>query len=146
MGRDKIILSAKVSQVQDLIAVYADLARRCDYALHLGLTEAGMGTKGIVSSAASMGILLQQGIGDTIRVSLTPEPGGDRTREVQVAQELLQVMGFRAFVPVVAAARAVAAPLPRSSRNWPRTFRTTSVFPCPSGVNNIRALKASTWP
>ncbi|PVB61242.1 flavodoxin-dependent (E)-4-hydroxy-3-methylbut-2-enyl-diphosphate synthase [Labrenzia sp. 011] len=103
MGRDRIILSAKVSQVQDLIAVYADLARRCDYALHLGLTEAGMGTKGIVSSAASMGILLQQGIGDTIRVSLTPEPGGDRTREVQVAQELLQVMGFRAFVPVVAA-------------------------------------------
>ncbi|MBO6892172.1 MAG: flavodoxin-dependent (E)-4-hydroxy-3-methylbut-2-enyl-diphosphate synthase [Roseibium sp.] len=103
MGRDKIILSAKVSQVQDLIAVYADLARRCDYALHLGLTEAGMGTKGIVSSSASMGILLQQGIGDTVRVSLTPEPGGDRTREVQVAQELLQVMGFRAFVPVVAA-------------------------------------------
>jgi (E)-4-hydroxy-3-methylbut-2-enyl-diphosphate synthase len=103
MGRDKIILSAKVSQVQDLIAVYADLGRRCDYALHLGLTEAGMGTKGIVSSAASMGILLQQGIGDTIRISLTPEPGGDRTREVQVAQELLQVMGFRAFVPVVAA-------------------------------------------
>ncbi|MES0883721.1 flavodoxin-dependent (E)-4-hydroxy-3-methylbut-2-enyl-diphosphate synthase [Roseibium sp. SCP14] len=103
MGRNKIILSAKVSQVQDLIAVYADLARRCDYALHLGLTEAGMGTKGIVSSSASMGILLQQGIGDTVRVSLTPEPGGDRTREVQVAQELLQVMGFRAFVPVVAA-------------------------------------------
>ncbi|CTQ56742.1 4-hydroxy-3-methylbut-2-en-1-yl diphosphate synthase [Roseibium album] len=103
MGRDKIILSAKVSQVQDLIAVYADLARRCDYALHLGLTEAGMGTKGIVSSSASMGILLQQGIGDTIRISLTPEPGGDRTREVQVAQELLQVMGFRAFVPIVAA-------------------------------------------
>ena len=103
MGRDKIIISAKVSQVQDLIAVYADLARRCDYALHLGLTEAGMGTKGIVASAASMGILLQQGIGDTIRVSLTPEPGGDRTREVKVAQELLQVMGFRAFVPVVAA-------------------------------------------
>jgi (E)-4-hydroxy-3-methylbut-2-enyl-diphosphate synthase len=103
MGRDKIILSAKVSQVQDLIAVYADLARRCDYALHLGLTEAGMGTKGIVSSSASMGILLQQGIGDTVRVSLTPEPGGDRTREVQVAQELLQVMGFRAFVPIVAA-------------------------------------------
>ncbi|WP_439529485.1 flavodoxin-dependent (E)-4-hydroxy-3-methylbut-2-enyl-diphosphate synthase [Pannonibacter sp.] len=103
MGRDKIILSAKVSQVQDLIAVYADLASRCDYALHLGLTEAGMGTKGIVASSASMGILLQQGIGDTIRVSLTPEPGGDRSREVQVAQELLQVMGFRAFVPVVAA-------------------------------------------
>jgi len=103
MARNKIILSAKVSQVQDLIAVYADLAARCDYALHLGLTEAGMGTKGIVSSSASMGILLQQGVGDTVRVSLTPEPGGDRTKEVQVAQELLQVMGFRAFVPVVAA-------------------------------------------
>jgi len=103
LPRDKILLSAKVSQVQDLIAVYTDLAARCDYALHLGLTEAGMGTKGIVASAASMGILLQQGIGDTIRVSLTPEPGGDRTREVQVAQELLQVMGFRSFVPVVAA-------------------------------------------
>ncbi|MFD0914911.1 flavodoxin-dependent (E)-4-hydroxy-3-methylbut-2-enyl-diphosphate synthase [Pseudahrensia aquimaris] len=103
MGRDKIILSAKVSDVQQLIAVYADLASRCDYALHLGLTEAGMGTKGIVSSSAALGILLQQGIGDTIRISLTPEPGGDRTREVQVAQELLQVMGFRAFIPVVAA-------------------------------------------
>ncbi|HUG62457.1 MAG TPA: flavodoxin-dependent (E)-4-hydroxy-3-methylbut-2-enyl-diphosphate synthase [Methylomirabilota bacterium] len=103
LSRDKIILSAKVSQVQDLIAVYADLARRSDHALHLGLTEAGMGTKGVVASSASMGILLQQGIGDTIRISLTPEPGGDRTREVQVAQELLQVMGFRAFVPIVAA-------------------------------------------
>jgi (E)-4-hydroxy-3-methylbut-2-enyl-diphosphate synthase len=103
LPRSRIILSAKVSQVQDLIAVYGDLASRCDHALHLGLTEAGMGTKGIVASAASMGILLQQGIGDTIRVSLTPEPGGDRTREVQVAQELLQTMGFRAFVPVVAA-------------------------------------------
>lgn len=103
LGRDKIILSAKVSQVQDLIAVYTDLAQRCDYALHLGLTEAGMGTKGIVASAASMGVLLQQGIGDTVRVSLTPEPGGDRSREVQVSQELLQVMGFRSFVPVVAA-------------------------------------------
>ena len=93
----------QVSQVQDLIAVYRDLARRCDYALHLGLTEAGMGTKGIVASSAAMGILLQEGIGDTIRVSLTPEPGGDRTREVQVAQELLQTMGFRQFLPVVAA-------------------------------------------
>ncbi|KZL17282.1 4-hydroxy-3-methylbut-2-en-1-yl diphosphate synthase [Pseudovibrio axinellae] len=103
LGRDKIILSAKVSQVQDLIAVYADLAQRCDYALHLGLTEAGMGTKGIVASSASMGILLQQGIGDTIRISLTPEPGGDRTREVQVSQELLQTMGFRSFIPIVAA-------------------------------------------
>jgi (E)-4-hydroxy-3-methylbut-2-enyl-diphosphate synthase len=103
LPREKIILSAKVSQVQDLIAVYADLARRSNHALHLGLTEAGMGTKGIVASSAAMGILLQQGIGDTIRISLTPEPGGDRTREVQVAQELLQTMGFRQFVPIVAA-------------------------------------------
>lgn len=103
LSRDKIILSAKVSQVQDLIAVYAELAKRCDHALHLGLTEAGMGTKGIVASSAAMGILLQQGIGDTIRISLTPEPNGDRTREVQVSQELLQVMGFRQFIPIVAA-------------------------------------------
>src|SRR5882757_7041173 len=103
LARDRIILSAKVSAVQDLIAVYADLARRCDYALHLGLTEAGMGSKGIVASSAGMGVLLQQGIGDTIRISLTPEPGGDRTVEVKVAQELLQTMGFRTFVPLVAA-------------------------------------------
>ena len=103
LTRDKIILSAKVSQVQDLISVYTMLAERGDYALHLGLTEAGMGTKGIVASSAALGILLQQGIGDTIRISLTPEPGGDRSREVQVAQELLQVMGFRQFIPIVAA-------------------------------------------
>ncbi|MCL7998484.1 flavodoxin-dependent (E)-4-hydroxy-3-methylbut-2-enyl-diphosphate synthase [Brucella sp. 21LCYQ03] len=103
LSRDKIILSAKVSQVQDLIAVYTMLANRCDHALHLGLTEAGMGTKGVVASSAAMGILLQQGIGDTIRISLTPEPGGDRTREVQVSQELLQTMGFRQFIPIVAA-------------------------------------------
>jgi (E)-4-hydroxy-3-methylbut-2-enyl-diphosphate synthase len=103
MPRSRIILSAKVSAVQDLIAVYLDLARRSDYAIHLGLTEAGMGSKGIVASSAAMGILLQQGIGDTVRVSLTPEPGGDRTLEVKVAQELLQTMGFRTFVPLVAA-------------------------------------------
>ncbi|RUX31776.1 flavodoxin-dependent (E)-4-hydroxy-3-methylbut-2-enyl-diphosphate synthase [Mesorhizobium sp. M2A.F.Ca.ET.042.01.1.1] len=103
LGRDKVILSAKVSGVQDLIAVYTELATRSDHALHLGLTEAGMGTKGIVASSAAMGILLQQGIGDTIRISLTPEPNGDRTREVQVSQELLQTMGFRQFVPIVAA-------------------------------------------
>ena len=103
LARDRIILSAKVSAVQDLIGVYKMLAARCNYALHLGLTEAGMGSKGIVASAAAMGILLQQGIGDTIRVSLTPEPGGDRTLEVTVAQELLQTMGFRTFVPLVAA-------------------------------------------
>ncbi|MBO0661026.1 flavodoxin-dependent (E)-4-hydroxy-3-methylbut-2-enyl-diphosphate synthase [Jiella sp. MQZ9-1] len=103
LPKSRIILSAKVSQVQDLIAVYRDLSRRTDHALHLGLTEAGMGSKGIVASSAAMGILLQDGIGDTIRVSLTPEPGGDRTREVQVAQELLQTMGFRQFIPIVAA-------------------------------------------
>ena len=103
LGRDRIVISAKVSAVQDLIAVYAMLAARSDYALHLGLTEAGMGSKGIVASSAAMGILLQQGIGDTIRFSLTPEPGGDRTLEVQAAQELLQTMGLRAFVPIVAA-------------------------------------------
>jgi (E)-4-hydroxy-3-methylbut-2-enyl-diphosphate synthase len=103
LPRSRIILSAKVSAVQDLIAVYAELARRSDHALHLGLTEAGMGSKGIVASSAALAILLEQGIGDTIRISLTPEPGGDRTREVVVAQELLQVMGFRAFLPVVAA-------------------------------------------
>ncbi|GAB5510167.1 MAG: flavodoxin-dependent (E)-4-hydroxy-3-methylbut-2-enyl-diphosphate synthase [Hyphomicrobiales bacterium] len=103
MGRDRIILSAKVSQVQDLIAVNIALAERSNYALHLGLTEAGMGSKGIAASSAALGIVLQQGIGDTIRISLTPEPGGDRTREVQVAQELLQTLGIRSFVPVVAA-------------------------------------------
>jgi (E)-4-hydroxy-3-methylbut-2-enyl-diphosphate synthase len=100
---DRIVLSCKVSAVQDLIAVYGELARRCDYALHLGLTEAGMGSKGIVASTAALAVLLQQGIGDTIRVSLTPEPGGARTREVQVAQEILQSMGLRAFAPMVSA-------------------------------------------
>ena len=103
LPKDKIVLSAKVSAVQDLIAVYRMLAARSDYALHLGLTEAGMGSKGIVASSAAMGILLQEGIGDTIRVSLTPEPNGDRTLEVKVAQEILQTMGFRTFVPLVAA-------------------------------------------
>jgi (E)-4-hydroxy-3-methylbut-2-enyl-diphosphate synthase len=100
---ERIVISCKMSQVQDLIAVYRALAARCDYALHLGLTEAGMGSKGIVASSAAMGILLQEGIGDTIRVSLTPEPGGERTREVQVAQEILQTMGLRAFTPMVSA-------------------------------------------
>ena len=100
---DHIILSCKMSRVQDLIAVYQDLAAQCDYALHLGLTEAGMGSKGIVASTAALSVLLQQGIGDTIRISLTPEPGGDRTREVIVAQEILQTMGLRAFTPMVTA-------------------------------------------
>jgi len=103
LARDRIILSAKVSAVQDLIAVYRMMASRSDYALHLGLTEAGMGSKGIVASSAALGVLLQEGIGDTIRVSLTPEPRGDRTLEVKVAQEILQTMGFRTFVPQVAA-------------------------------------------
>jgi (E)-4-hydroxy-3-methylbut-2-enyl-diphosphate synthase len=103
LPKDRMILSAKVSNVQDLIAVYRELAARSDYAIHLGLTEAGMGSKGIVASSAALGILLQDGIGDTIRVSLTPEPGGDRTLEVKVAQEILQTMGFRTFVPLVAA-------------------------------------------
>lgn len=114
LPRDHIVLSCKVSGVQKLIAVYRDLAERCDYALHLGLTEAGMGTKGIVASTAAMGVLLHEGIGDTIRVSLTPEPGGDRTREVIVAQEMLQTMGLRSFTPLVTAC--------------PGCGRTTSTF------------------
>jgi (E)-4-hydroxy-3-methylbut-2-enyl-diphosphate synthase len=114
LAHDRIILSAKVSGVQDLIAIYRDLAGRCDYPLHLGLTEAGMGSKGIVASTAGMAVLLQDGIGDTIRVSLTPEPGGDRTQEVIVAQEILQTMGLRAFTPLVVAC--------------PGCGRTTSTF------------------
>ncbi len=111
---DRIVISCKVSAVQDLIRVYRDLAARCDYALHLGLTEAGMGSKGIVASTAAMGVLLQEGIGDTIRVSLTPAPGGDRTQEVIVAQEILQTMGLRSFTPMVSAC--------------PGCGRTTSTF------------------
>ncbi len=103
LSGDRIVLSCKVSGVQDLIAVYRELARRCNYPLHLGLTEAGMGSKGVVASAAALAVLLQEGIGDTVRISLTPEPGGDRTREVVVAQEILQTMGFRSFAPMVAA-------------------------------------------
>jgi (E)-4-hydroxy-3-methylbut-2-enyl-diphosphate synthase len=114
LPHNRIILSAKVSGVQDLIAIYRDLAARCDYPLHLGLTEAGMGSKGIVASTAGMSVLLQEGIGDTIRASLTPEPGGDRTQEVVVAQEILQTMGLRAFTPLVIAC--------------PGCGRTTSTF------------------
>ena len=127
------MLSAKVSAVQDLIAVYAMLAARSELALHLGLTEAGMGSKGIVASSAALGVLLQQGIGDTIRISLTPEPNGDRTLEVKVAQELLQSMGFRAscrWSPPVPAAGA--PPRPRS-RSWPATSRISSASRCRSG-------------
>src|SRR5512135_1938333 len=114
LAHDRIVLSCKVSEVQDLIAVYRELARRCDYPLHLGLTEAGMGSKGIVASTAALAVLLQEGIGDTIRVSLTPSPGESRTREVQVAQEILQTMGLRAFTPMVVAC--------------PGCGRTTSTF------------------
>jgi len=114
LAGNQIVLSCKVSGVQDLIAVYRDLAARCDYPLHLGLTEAGMGSKGIVASSAALAVLLQEGIGDTIRISLTPEPGGDRTREVVVAQELLQTMGLRSFTPLVIAC--------------PGCGRTTSTF------------------
>jgi len=114
LGGDQIVLSCKVSGVQDLIAVYRDLAARCDYPLHLGLTEAGMGSKGIVASTAALAVLLQEGIGDTIRVSLTPEPNGDRTKEVIVAQEILQTMGLRSFTPMVIAC--------------PGCGRTTSTF------------------
>ncbi len=114
MRRDRIVLSCKVSGVQDLIAVYRDLAARCNYALHLGLTEAGMGSKGIVASTAALAVLLQEGIGDTIRISLTPEPGGDRTKEVVVAQEILQTMGLRSFTPLVV--------------SCPGCGRTTSTF------------------
>jgi (E)-4-hydroxy-3-methylbut-2-enyl-diphosphate synthase len=103
LSKDKIILSCKISNVQELISIYEDLSRRCDYALHLGLTEAGMGSKGIVASSAALGVLMQQGIGDTIRVSLTPEPGAARTKEVIVGQEILQTMGFRSFTPMVIA-------------------------------------------
>ena len=103
LPHDRIVISCKVSGVQDLIAVYRNIAGRCDYPLHLGLTEAGMGSKGIVASTAAMAVLLQEGIGDTIRVSLTPDPGGDRTREVIVAQEMLQTMGLRSFTPMVVA-------------------------------------------
>jgi len=114
LGGDMIVLSAKVSGVQDLIAVYRELSRRCDYPLHLGLTEAGMGSKGIVASTAALAVLLQEGIGDTIRVSLTPAPGEPRTREVEVAQQILQTMGLRAFTPLVIAC--------------PGCGRTTSTF------------------
>ena len=103
MAHNRIVLSCKVSEVQDLIAVYRALTLQCDYALHLGLTEAGMGSKGIVASTAALSVLLQEGIGDTIRISLTPEPGGDRTQEVLVGQEILQTMGLRAFAPMVTA-------------------------------------------
>jgi len=133
LGRDRIILSAKVSSVQDLIAVYRDLARRSDYALHLGLTEAGMGSKGIVGSTAALAVLLQEGIGDTIRISLTPEPGGSRTQEVVVAQEILQTMGLRAFTPMFTASHGCG--------------RTTSTFfqELASGIQDYVRAQMPVW-
>ena len=133
LGRERIILSAKVSSVQDLIAVYRDLARRSDYALHLGLTEAGMGSKGLVGSTAALAVLLQEGIGDTIRISLTPEPGGSRTQEVVVAQEILQTMGLRAFTPMVTAC--------------PGCGRTTSTFfqELASGIQDYVRAQMPVW-
>ncbi|ATE62422.1 flavodoxin-dependent (E)-4-hydroxy-3-methylbut-2-enyl-diphosphate synthase [Thauera sinica] len=133
LGGDRIILSAKVSSVQDLIAVYRDLARRSDYPLHLGLTEAGMGSKGIVASTAALAVLLQEGIGDTIRISLTPEPGGSRTQEVVVAQEILQTMGLRAFTPMVTAC--------------PGCGRTTSTYfqELASGIQDYVRAQMPVW-
>jgi (E)-4-hydroxy-3-methylbut-2-enyl-diphosphate synthase len=144
LRRNQIILSAKVSAVQDLITIYRMLAERSDYAIHLGLTEAGMGSKGLVSSSAALGILLQEGIGDTIRFSLTPEPGGDRTLEVKAAQELLQTMGFRTFVPLVAACpgcgrttSTVFQELARDIQSWISTSMPEwkSRFPGVEGLN-----------
>ncbi len=133
LPHDRIVLSCKVSEVQDLIAVYRELARRCDYPLHLGLTEAGMGSKGIVASTAAMAVLLQEGIGDTIRVSLTPEPGGERTQEVIVAQEILQTMGLRSFAPMVTAC--------------PGCGRTTSVVfqELAQGIQNYLRAQMPLW-
>ena len=133
LARNQIILSCKVSNVQDLIAVYSDLAARCEYALHLGLTEAGIGSKGIVASTAALSVLLQQGIGDTIRISLTPEPGGDRTKEVTVAQEILQAMGLRSFTPQVV--------------SCPGCGRTTSTFfqELAEQIQGYVRVKMPTW-
>ena len=141
LAHDRIILSAKVSGVQDLIAIYRDLGARCEYPLHLGLTEAGMGSKGIVASTAGMSVLLQEGIGDTIRVSLTPEPGGDRTNEVIVAQEILQTMGLRAFTPMVVACPGCGRTTAPCSRNWRSRFKRTSAIACPTGASSTSASR-----
>ena len=144
LPKDHIILSAKVSAVQDLIGVYGELARRCDYALHLGLTEAGMGSKGIVASSAAMGVLLQQGIGDTIRISLTPEPNGDRTLEVKVAQELCRPWACAPSCRWLPPAPVAAAPPRPRSRSLPPASRTSSATRCRNGRRAIPASKAST--
>ncbi len=141
LAHDRIVLSCKVSGVQDLIAVYSELARRCDYPLHLGLTEAGMGSKGIVASTAALSVLLQLGVGDTIRISLTPEPGGDRTREVIVAQEILQTMGLRSFTPMVVACPGCGAPRVPSFRSWRTRFKPICAARCRCGGKNMPAWK-----
>ena len=144
LAKNRIILSAKVSAVQDLIAVYQDLSARSDYAIHLGLTEAGMGSKGIVASSAALGILLQQGIGDTIRISLTPEPGGDRSLEVKVAQELLQTMGFRVFVPLVAACPGCGRTTSTTFQELAKEIQGFIVESMPAGKPSIPASRRST--
>lgn len=137
LAGEKIILSCKVSSVQDLVAIYRELSKRADYALHLGLTEAGMGSKGIVASTAALSVLLQEGIGDTIRISLTPEPGGSRTQEVIVAQEILQTMGLRAFTPMVAACPGCGRTTSTFSRSWRVRCKTMSAPKCRSGSFNM---------
>jgi (E)-4-hydroxy-3-methylbut-2-enyl-diphosphate synthase len=139
LSHDAIILSAKVSDVRDLIQVYRGLAKACDYPLHLGLTEAGLGMKGIVASTAALSVLLGEGIGDTIRVSLTPEPGGDRADEVRVCQQVLQSLGLRHFSPRCPRVRAADEPRARSSRSSLPTSRPTFRSVCSSGANGIPA-------
>ncbi len=146
LARDRIILACKVSDVQDLVSVYTELARRCDYPLHLGLTEAGMGSKGIVASTAALAVLLQQGIGDTIRISLTPEPNGDRTREIIVAQEILQTMGLRSFTPLVTACPGCGRTTSTFFQVSPqRRSRTTCASRCRRGASAIRVSKRCRW-
>ena len=146
MSADKIILSCKVSEVQSLISVYTEMAKRGDYALHLGLTEAGMGSKGIVASTAALAILLQQGIGDTIRISLTPKPGGDRTEEVLVAQQILQTMGFRAFMPLVTSCPGCGRTTSTVFRIWLGKFKAMYANACRNGVKTMPASKKCSLP
>ena len=144
LGHDRILISAKVSQVPDLVDVYERLASRCDYPLHLGLTEAGMGMKGQVASAAALSILLAKGIGDTIRVSLTPKPNGDRSEEVLVAQQILQSLGLRSFAPQVTACPGADARRRPSSSTWRKTSRPTCASRCPSGARRVLAWRRCT--
>ena len=142
LRHDQIILSAKVSGVRDLIDVYTNLAARCDYALHLGLTEAGMGSKGLIASTAGLAPLLLAGIGDTIRVTLTPKPGGDRTEEVLAAQQILQSLSIRSFMPQVTSCPGCGRTTSPISRSWPSRSRATCGPPCRSGARNIQAWKS----